>query len=151
MTVILNFERNKIVNPNRNICDNTLPSKNESNNINNNINNAIKDERIETLQINNENLHKEIQDLKKELTTLDHKTLEKNDNNDLMNQLKSLAYAYKSEVKKCSSLSIKVEKLEQLIQDVYACEEDNKREIKGIDSIVSINHQLSTFLKKLKD
>lgn len=151
MNAQLNFEKTTMIQPDPNLFDNYLSSKQEVARIKQT--KEIKNERVQILQETNERLNAEVQNLKKEVQRLNQANANANQQTDkqLLSKLKVLETQYKSEKKKSLLAALKVEKLEQLLEDVYEAEESNLAEKIDRNSLQSVNSQLTSLLQKLKD
>ncbi len=119
----------------------------------------------EIMQEANERLNLEVQRLKKALSDAnkntptasnsaqleaDRKTIAEKFSQKYAAKMKQLESQYQSEVKKNTLLSIKMAKLETLLDEVYEAENPNHLESDDIQNIKKINQQLATLLEKLK-
>lgn len=151
MNVHMGIEKTSMIQPDPRLFDNFLSSRKELEQIEQIQKKAVKSERFEILQETNERLNEEVRNLKKDISRLNKVNADQKTSVDLISKLKVLDNHYKSEKKKGMLLKVKIEKLEQLLEDLYAAEDDDSSDKKDASDIKSINDQLSSFLQKLKD
>ena len=151
MNVHMGIEKTSMIQPDPRLFDNFLSSRKELEQIEKIQKKAVKSERFEILQETNERLNEEVRNLKKDISRLNKVNADQKTSADLISKLKVLDNHYKSEKKKGMLLKVKIEKLEQLLEDLYAAEDDDSSDKKDASDIKSINDQLSSFLQKLKD
>ena len=151
MNVHMGIEKTSMIQPDPRLFDNFLSSRKELEQIEKIQKKAVKSERFEILQETNERLNEEVRNLKKDISRLNKVNADQKTSADLISKLKVLDNHYKSEKKKGMLLKVKIEKLEQLLEDLYAAEDDDSSDKKDASDIKSINNQLSSFLQKLKD
>jgi len=147
----MGIEKTSMIQPDPRLFDNFLSSRKELEQIEQIQKKAVKSERFEILQETNERLNEEVRNLKKDISRLNKVNADQKTSVDLISKLKVLDNHYKSEKKKGMLLKVKIEKLEQLLEDLYAAEDDDSSDKKDASDIKSINDQLSSFLQKLKD
>ncbi len=117
----------------------------------------------EIMQEANERLNLEVQRLKKALfdankseqvnpgnIEADKKAIAEKYAGKYAAKIRQLETQYKAEAKKNKVLSIKMEKLEGLLDDVYETEQQNTLETDDIKNIKKINQQLESLLSRLK-
>ncbi len=148
MAALLNFDKTNMIQPDSGLFENYRSSKQELNRIHEK--KKIKNERLEILSESNDRLNTEVQRLKKSLSAMNNESHTTNTDKQLFAKVQILENQYKSEKKKNILLTIKFEKLEALLDEVYAEEKDNTLERSDIDNIKLINNQLSSLLQKLK-
>jgi chromosome segregation ATPase len=194
MNALMNIEKTTMVQPDSKVFENYLASKKDLARINEN--KQANNERVEILLERNDRLNVEIQNLKRELNKL--KTEQVTDviqvtDQQLLTTMKTLESQNKAEKKRNVLLTTKVEKFEALLDEVYETENkpeiddqslakikmlekqynsekkstmllglkveqlqaaiDNQNTLKSSDvnSIQTINSQLESLLKRLKD
>jgi hypothetical protein len=194
----MNIEKTNMVQPDSNILENYLASKQDLARINANkqAKNQANNERVEILLERNDRLNAEMQNLKKELNKLKTEKIAgpiQETDQQLLIKIKKLETQNKLEKKRSVLLASKVEKLETLLDEVYETENkpdsedaslakikilekqytsekkksmllglkveqlqtaiDNKNTLESsdINSIQTINSQLESLLKRLKD
>ncbi len=125
MNALFNTEKTSMIQPDSILVNNYFSSKQELARISEK--KLIKNERMEILIETNERLNAEVHKLKNAAKNVSQASANESGEAQLLSKLKVLDNHYRSEKKKNLLLSLKLEKLEQLLKDVYEAE--------GIDQV----------------
>lgn len=145
MSVVLNFEKTTMVQPDMELFEHFKSTKKDLARINEMNRSNEKDERIKILQEVNERLNSEITQLKSKICNMSQKKTEFEDRDELLSALKVMTSHYENEKKQRLLVSSKMKKLETLYDDAF--EEEQAAEIESSDDIQDINKSLSFLLQ----
>lgn len=145
MSVVLNFEKTTMVQPDMELFEHFKSTKKDLARINEMNRSNEKDERIKILQEVNERLNSEITQLKSKICNMSQKKTEFEDRDELLSALKVMTSHYENEKKQRLLVSSKMKKLETLYDDAF--EEEQAAEMESSDDIQDINKSLSFLLQ----
>ncbi len=145
MSVVLNFEKTTMVQPDMELFEHFKSTKKDLARINEMNRSNEKDERIKILQEVNERLNSEITQLKSKICNMSQKKTEFEDRDELLSALKVMTSHYENEKKQRLLVSSKMKKLETLYDDAF--EEEQTAEMESSDDIQDINKSLSFLLQ----
>jgi predicted RNase H-like nuclease (RuvC/YqgF family) len=150
MSVVLNFEKTQMIQPDMGLLDHYQTTKKDLARINNM--KKVDEERITILREMNERLNTEVSNLKSKICKMSQNKEEpkgtSKDTAKLLSAVKILKSKYENEKKQRVLLSVKLEKLETLYDDTYD-EEDSQPSL-DTKNLEHINKNLSLLLKNLK-
>ena len=149
MSVVLNFEKTTMVQPDMELFEHFKSTKKDLARINEMNRSNEKDERIKILQEVNERLNSEITQLKSKICNMSQKKNEFEDRDQLLSAIKTLKNQYENEKKQRMLISLKMKKLETLYDDAF--DGETPIEIERSDDIQDINENLSFLLQTLKN
>ena len=145
MSVVLNFEKTTMVQPDMELFEHFKSTKKDLARINEMNRSNEKDERIKILQEVNERLNSEITQLKSKICNVSQKKTEFEDRDELLSALKVMTSHYENEKKQRLLVSSKMKKLETLYDDAF--EEEQTAEMESSDDNQDINKSLSFLLQ----
>ena len=150
MSVVLNFEKTQMIQPDMGLLDHYQTTKKDLARINNM--KKVDEERITILREMNERLNTEVSSLKSKICKMSQQNEEPKDTSKdtakLLSAVKILKSKYENEKKQRVLLSVKLEKLETLYDDIY--DEEDSQPSMDTKNLEHINKSLSLLLKNLK-
>ena len=149
MSVVLNFEKTTMVQPDMELFEHFKSTKKDLARINEMNRSNEKDERIKILQEVNERLNSEITQLKSKICDMSQEKSGLEDRDQLLSAIKTLKNQYENEKKQRMLISLKMKKLETLYDDAF--DGETPIEIERSDDIQDINENLSFLLQTLKN
>ena len=149
MSVVLNFEKTTMVQPDMELFEHFKSTRKDLARINEKNRSNEKDERIKILQEVNERLNSEITQLKSKICNMSQNKNEFDDRDQLLSALKVMKNQYENEKKQRMLVSLKLNKLETLYDDAF--DEEHAAEVESSDDIQDINKNLSILLETLKN
>lgn len=148
MSVVLNFEKTAMIQPDMELFEHFKSTKKDLARISEMNKTNEKDERIKILQEVNERLNSEITQLKRKVCSVSQTKNEFNDKDKLLSAMKVLKSQYENEKKQRMLLSLKVKKLETLYDDAF--DDEDAPSVQSSNNIQDINKNLSFLLDTLK-